>query len=148
MRRGRAKKAGAQALGRSRGGHSTKLHIAADALGNALRFVLTGGERNDHTQAAALLDGFAPAFVIADRGYDSDALVATIEAGGAHAVIPSRACRARRRATDWHLYKERHLIECLIGKLKHYRRIFSRFDKLARNYLSFVHLVSSLVWLK
>lgn len=119
-----------------------------DALGDALRFHLTGGEAHDMQQASALIAGFTPQAVIADRGYDSDALVEVIKGLGAQSVIPSRSNRKQLRDTDWHLYRERHLIECFINKLKHYRRIFSRFDKLARNYLSFIHLVSSLIWLK
>jgi IS5 family transposase len=71
----RTKKHGAQSLGRSRGGFSTKIHLATDALGNALRFILTGGERNDITQAQALVKGFAAEYVIADKGYDSEAFV-------------------------------------------------------------------------
>lgn len=117
-------------------------------MGNSLRFRLTGGEEHDTQQASALVDGFTPEAVIADKGYDSDAVVEIIKELGAQAVIPSRTNRKQVRATDWHLYRERHLIECFINKLKHYRRIFSRFDKLSRNYLSFIHLVSSLIWLK
>jgi transposase len=117
-------------------------------LGNALRFILTSGEEHDMQQASALIDGFTPEAVIADKGYDADAFVEIIKELGAQPVIPSRVNRKSARETDWHLYRERHLIECFIGKLKHYRRIFSRFDKLSRNYLSFIHLVSSLIWLR
>jgi transposase len=75
VRRRRTKKEGAQSLGRSRGGFSTKTHLATDALGNALRFILTGGERNDITQAEALIENFSAEYVIADKGYDSEAFV-------------------------------------------------------------------------
>jgi transposase len=87
-------------------------------------------------------------FVIADKGYDADAFVAQITAQGAQAVIPARAQRKTPRPYDEHLYKERHLVECFINKVKHYRRIFSRFEKLSRNYLSFVHLVGAIIWLR
>jgi len=137
-----------QALGRSRGGFSTKIHLAVDALGNALRFVLTGGERHDQTQAAELIKGFETTAVIADKGYDADALLEIIKEQGAESVIPSRANRKEQREIDWHLYRERHLVECFINKIKHFRRVFSRFDKLSKNYLSFIHFVSSLVWLR
>jgi transposase len=146
-----AKKKGgqsAQALGRSRGGFSTKIHAAVDALGNALRFILTGGERHDSTQAEALIDGFETEAVIADKGYDADEFLKTIKEHGAEAVIPPRSNRREAREIDRHLYRERHLVECFINKLKHYRRVFSRFDKLAKNYLSFIHFVSSLIWLR
>ncbi len=72
----------------------------------------------------------------------------SIEESGAQAIIPPRRNRKVHRETDWHLYRERHLVECFIGKIKHYRRVFSRFDKLSKNYLSFIHLVSSLLWLR
>ena len=148
MRRRRTKKHGEQSLGRSRGGFSTKIHLAADALGNALRFILTGGERNDITQAEALVKDFVAESVIADKGYDSDALVLYLKGRESEAVIPSRASNKVQREIDTHLYKERHLVENQIGKLKQFRRVFSRFDKLAKNYLSFIHFASTLIWLR
>jgi transposase len=143
-----AKKHGQQSLGRSRGGHSTKIHLATDALGNAIRFILTGGERNDITEAESLIENLSAGYVLADKGYDSEALVLKLEELGSEAVIPSRANRKTQRVIDRHLYKERHLIECYIGKLKHFRRVFSRFDKLAKNYLSFVQFASTIIWLR
>ena len=148
MRCGRAKKHGAQSLGRSRGGFSTKIHLATDALGNALRFILTGGERHDITQAEPLIENLSADCVIADKGYDAQAFVLKLKARNSEAVIPSRINRQEQREIDTHLYKERHLIENQIGKLKHFRRVFSRFDKLAKNYLSFIYLASSVVWLR
>ena len=148
LRRRSKKKHGEQSLGRSRGGFSTKIHLATDALGNAIRFILTGGERNDITQAAALTENLAADYVLADKGYDSDAFVLKLKETGAEVVIPSRINRKQLREIDAHLYKERHLIECCIGKLKHFRRVFSRFDKLAKNYLSFVYFASTIVWLR
>lgn len=144
----RAKKHGQQSLGRSRGGHSTKIHLACDALGNAIRFILTGGERNDITKAESLIENLSADYVLADKGYDSEALVLKLEELGSEAVIPSRVNRKTQRVIDRHLYKERHLIECYIGKLKHFRRVFSRFDKLAKNYLSFVQFASTIIWLR
>src|SRR5205085_1009416 len=146
--RRRTKKHGAQSLGRSRGGFSTKIHLATDALGNALRFILTGGERNDITQAEALIENFAAEYVIADKGYDSGAFILKLKERDSEAVIPSRATNKVQREIDRHLYKERHLIENQIGKLKQFRRVFSRFDKLAKNYLSFIYFASSNVWLR
>ena len=109
MRRRRAKKEGEQSLGRSRGGFSTKIHLATDALGNALRFLLTGGERNDITQAAALVKDLCAEHVIADKGYDAEAFVLYLQGREAEAVIPSRATNKVQREIDTHLYKERHL---------------------------------------
>jgi transposase len=148
VRRRRAKKEGEQSLGRSRGGFSTKIHLATDALGNALRFLLTGGERNDITQAEALVKGLVAEYVIADKGYDSGAFVLYLKGQQSAAVIPSRANHKEQREIDTHLYKERHLIENQIGKLKQFRRVFSRFDKLAKNYLSFIYFASTLIWLR
>ena len=148
MRLRSAKKHGHQALGRSRGGHSTKIHLATDALGNAIRFILTGGNRNDITQAEKLVENLFADYVLADKGYDSDVFVLKLKDSGAEVVIPSRVNRKELRAIDTDLYKERHLIECCIGKLKHFRRVFSRFDKLAKNYLSFVYFASTIVWLR
>ena len=151
MRRWCVKKSGdqeAQALGRSRGGFSTKIHLAVDALGNPLRFILTAGQRHDSPQASALIEGFAPQVLIADKGYDSAPLVASVTAKGILAVIPPKKNRLAQREYDQHLYRERHLIECFINKLKHYRRVFSRFEKLSKNYLGFLSFVSALVWLR
>jgi len=77
-----------------------------------------------------------------------DDFVLLVQKRKAEVVIPSRANRKEPRPLDEHLYKERHLIECCTGKLKHFRRVFSRFDKLAKNYLSFVQLASTMVWLR
>jgi len=146
--RWRTKKEGEQSLGRSRGGFSTKIHLACDALGNALRFILTGGERNDITQAESLVKDLVVDYVIADKGYDAQEFVLKLKERNSEAVIPSRSNQKEQRKIDEHLYKERHLIENQIGKLKQFRRVFSRFDKLAKNYLSFIYFASTVVWLR
>ena len=135
-------------MGRSRGGFSTKIHISVDALGNPLRFRLTGGERHDRTEAEALVVGYQSDYVIADRSYDADEFIQVVEESGAIPVIPSRRNRKFQRAYDAHLYRERHLVECLVNKIKHYRRIFSRFEKLDGCYLGFLSFVATLVWLR
>lgn len=122
--------------------------MATDALGNALRFILTGGERNDITQAEQLIENFTAGYVIADKGYDAEAFVLKLKEGNSEVVIPSRIKNKVQRKIDEHLYKEGHLIENQIGKLKQFRRVFSRFDKLAKNYLSFIYLASTVVWLR
>ena len=148
MRRGRTKKDGAQSLGRSRGRFSTKIHLATGALGNALRFILTGGERNDITQAERLIENLLADYVIADKGYDSETFILKLKVQNSEAIIPSRSNHKVQREIDQHLYKERHLIENQIGKLKQFRRVFARFDKLAKNYLSFIYCASTVVWLR
>ena len=137
-----------QALGRSRGGFSTKVHIAVDALGNPLRFILTPGQSHDSPQADALIEGYSTQALIADKGYDSKELVDEVKARNVEAVIPPRSNRKEQREYDKHLYKERHLVECFINKIKHYRRLFSRFEKLSKNYLGFLSFVSALIWLR
>ena len=107
-----------QALGRSRGGFSTKIHIAVDGLGNPLRFMLTPGQRHDITCVQALIDGYSSEYVIADTSYDAVAFVEAITERGAVPVIPPRANRRGSRTYDVHLYRERHLVECCINKIK------------------------------
>ncbi len=113
-----------------------------------MRFILTGAQSHDMTPAEALIENLCADYVLADKGYDSDALVLKLKEMGAEVVIPSQANRTQQREIDEHLYTERHLIECCLGKLKHFRRVFSRFDKLANNYLSFVYFASTIVWLR
>ena len=137
-----------QALGRSRGGFSTKIHINVDALGNPLRFKLTAGQRHDITQAEALIADYDFDYLIADKSYDADDFRHLIIEREAVPVIPPRANRKNLHDYDDHLYKERHLIECFINKIKHFRRIFSRYDKLASRYLGFLNFVGALIWLR
>ena len=142
------KSEGKQCLGRSRGGWSSKLHGLADGLGNPLRFALTAGQSGDAPEAIALLDTVSMITVqavLADRAYDSNAILDWIGEQGAIPVIPPHPSRAGTRQTDWHLDKERAKIECLFGKTKHFRRVCSRFEKLARRYLAFVHLVAACI---
>ncbi len=126
---------------------STKIHAAVDALGNPLRLILSAGQVADIEQASSLIEGIKAAAVIADKGYDSDALVQTIQATGALAVIPPRSNRRQLRHFDSHLYKDRNLIERFFNRLKQFRRAASRFEKLALNYLSILNLVCTYVWL-
>ncbi len=137
-----------QALGRSRGGFSTKIHVTVDGLGNPLRLHLTAGQRHDILKAHDLIVDLAFDYVIADRGYGAQAFVDDIVAAGAQAVIPSNKNAKEPREYDTWRYRERHLIECFIGKIKHFRRVFSRFDKLARRYLGFLHLTATLIWFR
>ncbi len=113
-----------------------------------MRFILTGGERNDITPAERLIENLFADYVIADKGYDAQAFVWKLKERNSEVVIPSRITDKVQRKIDEHLYKERHLIENQIGKLKQFRRVFSRFDKLAKNYLSFIYFASIVVWLR
>lgn len=137
-----------EALGRSKGGFTTKIHAVVDALGQALRFTLTPGQHHDITQASALLEGFENTNVIADKAYDSDALMDQLKKQHCTPIIPPRSNRKIPRDYDKHLYKERHLIECFFNKIKHFRRVFSRFDKDVRSFMSFLCFASALIWLR
>ncbi|MGH6851692.1 MAG: IS5 family transposase [Methylocella sp.] len=137
-----------QAIGRSRGGLSTKIHALVDALGNPLRFLLTGGEAHDLVGADHLLPGMQADLLIADKGFDADERVLQpLAKAGKAAVIPPRRHRASPRDYDRHLYKERHLIENFFGKIKQFRAIATRYDKTARNFLAAIHLVAATIWL-
>jgi transposase len=122
--------------------------VTVDALGNPLGFLLTAGQAHEAPQAAALLAGYEADFVLWDRGYDAEPIRLTIAELGAQAVIPPKSNRQDPANYDRELYKEPHLIEGFLGKLKHFRRCFSRFDKLARNYLSFLYFASALISLR
>lgn len=117
-------------------------------MGYPLRFTLTAGQRHDITQAEALIKGFNAQHVIGDKGYDSAEFLHFIRDMGAIPVIPPRSNLKTQRDYDKHLYKERHLVECFINKIKHYRHIFSRFDKLASRYMGFLSFVGTLIWLR
>jgi transposase len=121
--------------------------VAVDALGNPLRVILSAGQIADIEFAANLIDQLPAQAVIADKGYDADHFVAAIEAAGAQAVIPPRSNRLIQRHFDRHLYRDRHLIECFFARIKHFRRIATRYDKLATSFLSFIHLACTFVWL-
>ena len=131
-----------------RGGFSTKIHVSVDALGNPLRFILTGGQQNDITQAEELIAGYAGEHVLADKGYDAQEFRQHILELGMMPVIPPRSNRKAPADYDRHLYRKRHLVECFINKIKHYRRIFSRFEKLDTRYLGFLHFTAALIWLR
>jgi transposase len=119
-----------------------------DALGNPLRLLLTAGQCHDSPQATHLIEGYEPLVLIADKGYYSDALIESVTAKGIEVVVPPKKNRLVQREYDRHLYRERHLIECFINKIKQYRRVFSRFEKLSKNYLGFLSFVSALIWLR
>ncbi len=151
MRSRRLKKGGPQqeqCLGRSRGGFSSKIHLLVDALGLPLKFILTAGERHDMTQAESLLAPFDFDAVIADKGYDADPLRELLAAQQVEVVIPSRRNRKQPRDYDRIRYRERNIVERFINKIKWYRRIFTRYDKLARRYMAFLHFASTLTWLE
>jgi transposase len=105
---------------------------------------LTCGQRNDITQIEPLLEGLKAAHVLADKGYDGQRAMDAIAAAGAKPVVPRRTITAKWRTFDPIIYKDRNLIERFFSKIKHFRRIATRYDKLARNYAGFLNLVAAL----
>jgi transposase len=127
---------------------TTKIHALVDALGNPVAFSLTPGQASDLSQAEPLLENFAPEAFLADKAYDADRLILALEARGIKPVIPPKANRLVQRHCDFALYRERNLVERFFNIIKHFRAIATRYDKLARNFLSAVHLVGMLILLK
>jgi len=110
--------------------------------------ILTPGQRGDAPIAPALLDGLSPARVLADKAYDSNAIRALIQRMGAEPVIPCNPTRKRAIPYDFEAYKIRNTVERCFNKLKHYRRIATRFDRRAANFLSFLHLAAAMLWMR
>jgi transposase len=133
-----------QAIGRSRGGLTTKIHVVVDALGNPAAISLTPGQASDLSQAAPLLEEVEPNAFLADKAYDADALIETLEKRDITPVIPPKANRVVKRDTDFALYRERNLVERFFCKLKGFRAIATRYDKLAGTFLAAVQLISAL----
>ncbi len=111
-----------------------------------MRFILTGGNTSDDRSAIPLLSGLHARHVIADKAYDSHAILDTIEASSAQPIIPQRTCMPRKRAFDPAKYKLRNRIERTIGKLKQLRRIATRYDRLPFNYLATLYLAAITFW--
>ena len=118
-----------------------------DARGLPVRLLLTPGQASDKTTFPALVDGLRLADdVVADRGFFARAIIDLIEASGAKAHIPSQTNVRVRRIVDLAVYRQRNLVERFFNKLKHFRRIATRYDKLARNFLAALVLASSRLW--
>jgi transposase len=117
-------------------------------LGLPVRFVLTAGQRGDAPQAGPLIEDLPAEAVMADTAYDSDRLRQAIADKGAVAVIPNNPSCAKKHPLDKHLYAQRHLVECCFSKLKQFRRVATRFDKTARNYLAVVTVAAIVLWLR
>jgi transposase len=122
--------------------------MLCDSLGCPLKFIVTGGQVHDVTQAELLLDDQEGDYVIADKGYDSSLLVEYIEGRGFIPVIPARSNRICPRAYDKHLYRERNVIERTFNKLKQFRRIATRFEKTVINFMALLYLAAWTIWLR
>jgi transposase len=127
---------------------STKIHTKCDALGNPTAFYLTPGQVHDLEGADVLLQQIKSAAVLADKAYDADErVIENLARQGCQAVVPPKQNRIEKRDYDKHVYKARHLIENFFAKLKQFRGIATRYDKLAENFLGAIYLAASVVWL-
>jgi transposase len=127
---------------------STKIHLLCNRQGLPLRLRITAGQIHDVTQAPTLLADLRARYVVADRGYVSDTLRQNICAAGAKAVIPPKQNACVVYAFNKRIYRQRNMIERAINKLKHFRRIATRFEKNAVNFLAMLHLAASHLWLR
>ena len=127
---------------------TTKIVALVDGLGNLVRFLLFPGQRHDSVGAQPLLEGLEIGALIADKGFDNDALRQELDARGATAVIPPKANRAKPIACDFAMYRWRHLVENFFCDLKQFRRIATRYDKTDQSFSAMIYLAASLMALK
>jgi transposase len=147
LRLGRKKREQNQAIGRSRGGRNTKIHAIADAKGRLLSILLTGGQAHDCPPAQRLIRrNKAAKTLLGDRAYDSADLRHWLSERGTKPVVPNKCNRKQPFTFDRKSYKQRHRIENAFCRLKDFRRIATRYDRLARNFLASVCLVAAIVW--
>ena len=138
-----------QSMGRSRGGLTSKIHAVVDTNGLPVRLALSPGEAHDNRLAGKLLSRLkAGSMLLADRGYDADWIRALVSRRRAWANIPARSNRNEPICFSPHLYRARNLVERFFNKIKQCRRVATRYDKLAANYLAFVQLASIRLWLR
>lgn len=128
----------------SKGGKTTKIHAVVDGLGNPVHFILTGGEVHDSKQAIPLLSGLniVNSNILADRAYGTKDIRNYIDSQGASYTIPPKTNAKELWDCDYWLYKERHLVECFFNKIKAFRRVATRYDKLASSFLAFIYVAS------
>ena len=138
---------GKQFIGRSKGGRSTKIHAKVDSLGLPLNIILSEGQLHDSTYANELIDSSCD-YLLADKGYDSNDIRRHIAGLGAQPVIPGKSNRIEPIEYDKVIYKERNAVERFFAKIKHFRRVATRYDKLAQTYMGMVLLSAVIVWLR
>ena len=138
-----------QLMGRSRGGLTSKIHAVVDTNGMPLRLALTTGEAHDNRLVLTLLSSLkSGAMLLGDRGFDADWIRALVSQHGAWANIPPKRNRKEPICFSPHLYRARNLVERFFNKIKQCRRVATRYDKLAANYLAFIQLTSIRLWLR
>ena len=122
--------------------------MIVDALGNPLALSLTGGQVHDINQAEELAAKVQPEALLADKGYDADSFIKSLEVRAIRPVIPPKSNRSIKRDCDFALYAERNLIERFFNFIKQFRALATRYEKTARNFLAGLHLACALAWLK
>jgi transposase len=136
-------------MGRSRGGLTTKIHALVDRKGRPIKLRLTAGQEADIVSAPEMVaDLPAGAMLLADKGYDANALREAVSERKAWANIPPKSNRKDPICFSKHLYRARNLVERFFNKIKHYRRIATRYDKTAENFLAALKLVAVRIWLR
>ena len=137
-------------IGLSRGGKNTKIHALVDGLGNPVRLIFTGGQTGDSKQGVPLLEGIdlSGSAVLGDKAYGTVEILTYIRSHGGTVVIPPKSNTVDPWDCDFYHYKERHLVECFFNKLKHFRRVATRYDKLSSMFQAFVYLACIMIWLK
>lgn len=136
-------------MGRSRGGLTTKIHAVSDVSGLPIRYNLSPGQAHDTTAAGAMLATLEPdSFLIADKAYDAEWIRDLIEQRDAVPIIPDREGAKTRHAFSKLLYRLRNRIECAFNKLEQFRRIATRYEKLAANFLAMIKIATVRLWLR
>ena len=139
---------GTEDAGRTKEGINTKIHVAVDSHGMPIRFLITAGNQADCTQGIPLLENLVLQYVLADKGYDSDAIVEYVLSQNAIPVIPPRSNRKVQRDYDKYLYKLRHLVENYFQKAKRWRGLATRYVKTTLSFSSYFHIFNTLMWAK
>ncbi len=142
------RKRGNQSLARTKGGLNAKLHLAVDAHGLPIRLIVSDGNTADCTQAEDLIDGLLADYLMADKAYDTNALLETLADRGTEPVIPPRSHRKDQRCYDKDLYKLRHLIENAFLKLKQWRAVATRYAKTTASFLAECQIAAIMLWLR
>ena len=146
-----------EALGRSRGGFTTKIHLRCEGYGKPVIFTVTGGQVHDTRQVSALISRGAirrigrgrlrPAKMVGDKAYSSRSIRLALRKRGIIPVIPTKANERRQPGFDREAYRQRNIIERMINRLKNFRRIATRYEKRATNYLAMITIGAILLWI-
>ncbi len=139
----------AQDVGVSRGGKNTKIHAVVDGLGNPLKLIFTGGEIHDSKMGVPLLEEFdlQGRYILGDKAYGTTELLTYIRSSGGLVVIPPKSNAVNPWECDYHHYKERSVVECFFNKLKHFRRVATRYDKRSSMFQAFAYIACIMIWL-